>query len=67
MIDVWDLARQISDIARTTTDADTGVRLMNLVEQLLREAGLPEGGGGGGDVPGNWTSLPMGAFCWGPV
>ena len=43
--DMVDLANEIAEIARTTTDADTGHRLMRLVHRLLTEAGLdPEPG-----------------------
>jgi hypothetical protein len=43
--DIVDLASEIADIARSTTDAETGLRLMRLVHRLLTEAGLdPEPG-----------------------
>jgi hypothetical protein len=38
--DIVDLAGEIADIARSTTDAETGLRLMRLVHRLLTEAGL---------------------------
>jgi hypothetical protein len=38
--DIVDLASEIADIARSTTDPETGSRLMRLVRQLLTEAGL---------------------------
>jgi hypothetical protein len=40
-IDVIELARELAEIARTTTDAKTGERLIELINRLLREAGLP--------------------------
>ena len=53
--DIVDLASEIADIARSTTDAETGVRLMRLVHRLLTEAGLdPEpdqDGPGAGALP----------------
>jgi hypothetical protein len=42
-IDVEELAREIAEIASTTRDPDTGRRLMELVERLLREAGMGPG------------------------
>jgi hypothetical protein len=39
-IDLEGLAREVAEIAGTTTDPDTAERLMELVERLLREAGL---------------------------
>jgi hypothetical protein len=42
--DLLDLARKIAEIASTTTDPETGRQLMELVERLLREAGLPPDG-----------------------
>jgi hypothetical protein len=39
-IDLENLAREIAEIAATTNDPDTARRLMELVERLLREAGL---------------------------
>ena len=38
--DIVDLASEIADIARSTTDPETGMRLMRLVHRLLTEAGL---------------------------
>jgi hypothetical protein len=38
--DIVDLASEIAEIARTTTDPDTGHSLMRLVHRLLTEAGL---------------------------
>jgi hypothetical protein len=40
-IDVVELAREIAKIASTTTDPETGRLLMELVERLLEQAGLP--------------------------
>ena len=39
-IDLEWLAREVAEIASTTTDPNTAQRLMELVERLLREAGL---------------------------
>jgi hypothetical protein len=41
LIDVVELARALAEIAKTTTDQKTGRLLMELIERLLREAGLP--------------------------
>jgi hypothetical protein len=49
-IDPAELAGEIADIARTTTDAETARSLLELAGRLLSEAGLP-GGQGGGDLP----------------
>jgi hypothetical protein len=43
--DVVELAREIAEIASLTTDPETGRLLMELVERLLRQAGLPPGTG----------------------
>ena len=49
---IIELADELAEIARTTTDAATGVQLTNIVERLLTEAGvLPDDEAGGGDVP----------------
>ena len=53
--DCAELAEELAEIARTTTDAQTGERLMKVVERLLAEAGLP----GGGDSPSRWLSEPV--------
>jgi len=42
-IDIVELARELAEIARTTTDQKTGRLLMELIERLLQEAGLPAG------------------------
>ena len=39
-VDLEKLAREVAEIAATTNDPDTAQRLMELVERLLREAGL---------------------------
>jgi hypothetical protein len=39
-VDLERLAREVAEIASTTNDPDTAQRLMELVERLLREAGL---------------------------
>jgi len=38
--DIVDLASEIAQIASSTTDPETGLRLMRLVHRLLTEAGL---------------------------
>ena len=40
-IDNVELARALAEIARTTTDQNTARLLLELIERLLREAGLP--------------------------
>jgi hypothetical protein len=42
-IDVAELAREIAKIASTTCDPETGRRLMEIVEILMRAVGLPPG------------------------
>ncbi len=42
-IDVAELAREIAKIASTTSDPETGRRLMEIVEILMRAVGLPPG------------------------
>lgn len=42
-LDVLELARELARLASTTSDQETGRRLMELVERLLRTAGLPPG------------------------
>lgn len=39
-IDLTDLADELAEIARTTTDAKTGLLLMKVVHRLLAVAGL---------------------------
>jgi len=46
--DLLALATELADIARMTTDAGTGLRLVRLVDRMLTEAGLPLDCGGGG-------------------
>jgi hypothetical protein len=57
-IDLSDLADELAEIARTTTDAQAGARLMEVVERLLEEAGF-RGGEGGGEPPSDWLSYPV--------
>jgi hypothetical protein len=58
--DIVELAREIADIARTTTDPETGRFLMELVERLLMEAGLPpDDAEGGGESSSPWVSEPV--------
>jgi len=57
--DVVELARELAEIARTTIDPDTARLLMEVVDRLLTEAGLPpDGGAGGGEPPTSWISEP---------
>ena len=56
-IDLVELAGEMAEIARTTTDADAAVKLLRLVERLLTEVGLPDSDadeGGGEPPPGDW-------------
>ena len=54
-----ELAHRLAAIASATNDAETGCRLLEIIEELLAAAGLPHVGGiGGGDVPGGWSSKP---------
>jgi hypothetical protein len=48
---VVELAEELAEIAMTTTDAATGVRLMKVVERLLAEAGLPPHDDAGRGMP----------------
>jgi hypothetical protein len=57
-IDLSDLADELAEIARTTTDAQAGARLMEVVERLLVEAGLLRGDEGGGELPSNGQPAP---------
>jgi hypothetical protein len=41
VIDLVELAHEIAGIASTTTDPETGRRLLKLVEKLMQAAGLP--------------------------
>jgi hypothetical protein len=42
LTDLSVLAREIAEIAARTTEPEIAVRLMELVNRLLSEAGLPE-------------------------
>ncbi len=44
-IDVVELSRELAEIARRSTDPETGRLLMEVIERLLNEAGLPPGRG----------------------
>ena len=58
-MDTVALAKCLAEIARTTTDADTGRMLMEIVHELMSEAGLPNGDeaeGGGEPPPGDWRN-----------
>lgn len=45
-LDPIELARKIAGIASKTRDPDTGLELIELVDRLLTEAGLPPHGAG---------------------
>ncbi len=53
------LADELAEIARTTTDAITGDKLMRLVDWLLTHSGLPDDAAGGGGAPSRWLSEPV--------
>ncbi|HEY7581085.1 MAG TPA: hypothetical protein VH855_26115 [Acetobacteraceae bacterium] len=54
---ITDLADEMAEIARATTDPETARRLMQLVVRLLEQAGLPpEDDEGGGESPSCWIS-----------
>jgi hypothetical protein len=59
--DILELADELAEIARTTSDAGTGMRLMKIVSRLFVEAGLPRPGHepGGGDPPTGWLCEPV--------
>jgi hypothetical protein len=60
--DFVELARELAGLASMTTDPVTARRLIEIVERLLAEAGLPpdeEGEPGGGDLPVGWFSEPV--------
>jgi hypothetical protein len=58
--DIVDLANEIADIARQTSDPDTGRLLMDLVHRLWTEAGLgSDETSGGGDLPGEPLMEPV--------
>jgi hypothetical protein len=42
-IDIVELAHELAKIASETSDKDTGLRLMEVVEKILRATGLPVG------------------------
>jgi hypothetical protein len=42
-VDIVNLAHELAEIASTTSDPETGRRLMEVVEKILRAAGLPSG------------------------
>ena len=50
-LDLLELADELAEIARTTTDAATGERLMQVVERLLSDSGLPSDDSSGGGMP----------------
>jgi hypothetical protein len=57
-IDLMELAGELAEIARKTSDPATGGQLIRVVNRLLTEAGLPPGVGGGG-TPDRWLSEPV--------
>jgi hypothetical protein len=59
-INIVELADELAEIARATTDAAAGARLMKVVDRLLAEAGLPpDDETGGGDLPTGRLSEPV--------
>jgi len=52
--DLIELARELARLASTTTDPVTARRLVEIVERLLTEAGLPPDEHGGGEPPTGW-------------
>ena len=50
-IDLLQLAAEIAEIAAATSERETARRLLELVDQLLSRAGLPDASEGGGDPP----------------
>lgn len=58
-IDLVKLADELAEIARTTRDAQTGERIMLVVERLLVSVGLSEDGQGGGELPSGWFAEPV--------
>lgn len=61
--DLLDLAREIAETGRTTTDPETGRRLTELARRLLEAAGLPRDDGGGG-LPSDQGSSPADWPAW---
>jgi hypothetical protein len=58
-IEPENLARELAEIARTTTDPETGRLLVELVGRLLTAAGYPSlDAQGGGDLPYGWIPEP---------
>ena len=57
--DIVELASEIAEIARTTTDADAGRRLMRLVHRLLTEAGLDPASEQGGASAGQHADCQL--------
>ncbi|HTI79815.1 MAG TPA: hypothetical protein VL614_05130 [Acetobacteraceae bacterium] len=57
--DFVELARELASIASATTDPAAARRLVEIVERLLSEAGLPPGEQGGGETPTGWLSEPV--------
>jgi hypothetical protein len=63
-IDPWQLAHDLAEIARTSVDPATGIRLMHVVEHLLEAAGLPPDGTGGGEpLPSGWVATMLEDIC----
>jgi hypothetical protein len=58
-IDPEQLAREIAEIARTTSDPETGRLLVRLIGRLLTAAGYPPlDAEGGGEPPNGWIPEP---------
>ena len=58
-MDAVGLADRLAEIARTTTDPETGHLVMEIVHDLMTDAGLWDGEdheGGGEPPPGDWRN-----------
>lgn len=58
-MDAVGLADRLAEIARTTTDPETGRLVMEIVHDLMTDAGLLDGEdheGGGEPPPGDWRN-----------
>jgi hypothetical protein len=59
-IDIVELAYEIAEVARTTSDPEAGLWLTELAKRLLEAAGLAttHDEEGGGEPPTHWLSAP---------
>jgi hypothetical protein len=60
MPDIVELATELAAIASATTDPATARSLMEMVQRLLIEAGLPMDDRGSGETPTGSLSEPVG-------